>query len=317
MATDMQTFHILGAGAIGCLWASRMSLASTQVTLVQRAVAKDNIQLTYRDEASARPGDSIACSHKLTQTTSKQAQGIENLLVCVKSHQLKDALLSIQHAVSNNTRVILMQNGMGNREVAASILPDCQLFMATTTQGAFIESRSTDGTQVTVVHAGLGITALGPAYNDQSLLNAPELCQTLQRALPDVYWHYHIDQLLWKKLAINAAINPLTAYYQCRNGELLDEGNRQSHLLRLIEEQLPVITHYCPHLAQYDLKNEILQVARATAKNYSSMYQDIASGRSTEIEAITGYLLKHARELTVELPSHLELYLALKSHSSK
>ncbi len=317
MANDTQGFHILGAGAIGCLWASRLSLASIPVTLIQRTVANDNIQLTYRDEASPQPGESTACSHTLTQITAKQSRAIENLLVCVKSHQLEEALLSIQHAVSHNTRVILMQNGMGNREIAASILPDSQLFMATTTQGAFIESRSTDGTKITLVHAGPGVTALGPAHSEQSLTDAPWLCQTLQRALPDVYWHFQIDQLLWKKLAINAAINPLTAFYQCRNGELLDDGNRQSHLLRLIEEQLPVITHYCPKLAQYDLKDEILQVASATAKNYSSMYQDIASGRSTELEAITGYLLKRANELKLDLPSHLELYQSLKNNSNK
>ncbi len=299
---------------MGCLWASRLALTFNHVAVIQRSVAKEQLQLTYRDESAIDPKITLACSQSIAQYPAEQIQNVSNLLVCVKSYQLEQALKSVSHAVTKNTRVLLLQNGMGNRETALSTLPNCQLFMATTTQGAYIESRNTNGSEITVVHAGRGITAIGPANNEQSINSAPTHCHALQLALPDVYWHYNIEQLLWKKLAINAAINPLTAHYQCRNGELLDNADRQRHLLRLIGEMKPVLVQCCPYLEQLDLESEVLQVAKATGNNYSSMYQDLASGRATEIEAITGYLLTRANELQAELPSHLELYQSLTNH---
>jgi 2-dehydropantoate 2-reductase len=306
--------HILGAGAMGALWASQLARNAFPVTIISRNAASPNLEISYQDHTDD-PAIREATIQTIALRTAQQVTRLSILLVCVKTYQLEDALQSVRHAVTEQTQVVLLQNGMGNGEIAQSILPPCQLFLATTTHGAYIASRSTKGHQLTVIHAGRGTTSLGPATQQQSLAHAPQLCQWLQWALPDVIWHFDIERLLWKKLMINAAINPLTALFQCRNGELLDQGEREQLLIQLIEEMSPVLTYYSPELKQIDRVKEVIAIARATANNYSSMYQDLASGRETELEAITGYLLRQAQQLNIQLPSHSQLYQRLKEHS--
>jgi 2-dehydropantoate 2-reductase len=305
---------------MGSLWAFKLASSGCPVTLIVRQKASEKLTLRYRDETGqqAQPQDQSAkesAHQSIILKTPTQVSHLRVLLVCVKTYQLEAALESISHAISPNTQVVLLQNGMGNREAAEAILPPCQLLLATTTHGAYISERATNGEQLSLIHAGRGTTAIGPAHPQQSMLNAPQLCQLLQRALPDVIWHYRIDRLLWQKLMINAAINPLTALYQCRNGELLDGGKRQQHLLQLIEEMVPLLAHFCPELEATDCEATVIKVARATASNYSSMYQDLASGRMTEIDAITGYLLGQAQQIKRPMPTHTKLYQKLKEHS--
>ena len=58
-----------------------------------------------------------------------------------------------------------------------------------------------------------------------------------------------------------------------------------------------------------------MAVAAATAPNYSSMQQDLVAGRPTEIDYITGYILREAQPLGLHMPLHQQLYDAI-SHRS-
>ena len=61
----------------------------------------------------------------------------------------------------------------------------------------------------------------------------------------------------------------------------------------------------------------VLQVVDRTAQNYSSMQQDLANQRQTEIDYITGYLLQQAEQNGLELPRHRALYLKIKALESQ
>ena len=122
-----------------------------------------------------------------------------------------------------------------------------------------------------------------------------------------------MELLLWQKLAINCAINPLTLLHQCRNGELLQDPAIKQQMRQLCDE-IPAVA-----LAEgIDLEGEQLfqrasQVAEDTSDNISSMLQDSQAGRRTELEQITGYLCQRAEHWEIAVPNNLQLLKQLST----
>jgi 2-dehydropantoate 2-reductase len=120
-----------------------------------------------------------------------------------------------------------------------------------------------------------------------------------------------VAQLL--KLVVNTIINPLTAIFDCKNGEVL-EGPRGELIRLLIKEIGPIVRSLVPPESQFlvdDLDpqgktlmfadDSLIRRARLTAiktgANTSSMLQDVRCGRQTEIDYINGYVVSHGERL--------------------
>ena len=116
----------------------------------------------------------------------------------------------------------------------------------------------------------------------------------------------------WEKLVINAIINPLTALSGETNGSLL---TRQEEVEALCHELMPLLQREGFNLPEEAWVSRVMAVAAATAPNYSSMQQDLVAGRPTEIDYITGYILREAQPLGLHMPLHQQLYDAI-SHRS-
>jgi 2-dehydropantoate 2-reductase len=65
-----------------------------------------------------------------------------------------------------------------------------------------------------------------------------------------------------------------------------------------------------------DLHEHVINVAKATANNRSSMLQDIEAGRETEIDAISGYLCQLAEEHNIKMPLNQQLLQDIKRISA-
>ena len=61
------------------------------------------------------------------------------------------------------------------------------------------------------------------------------------------------------------------------------------------------------------LDNTVQEVIESTAANRSSMLQDVEAGRPTEIDYITGYLLRTAEDLNLDTPANRQIYREIKS----
>ena len=102
------------------------------------------------------------------------------------------------------------------------------------------------------------------------------------------------QSLIWGKLVINAAINPLTALLRIPNGELLSRPNARKMMASLARETAEVATAEHVHLPFSNPVNAAEDVARKTATNHSSMFQDVRRGAPTEIDAICGAVTRRA-----------------------
>ena len=287
--------HILGGGSIGLLLASRLS-AVAPVTLIRRPGARcsSTQRILYRFEDRA------------TEVTVQQTPGdhprgpLQQLIVCTKAYDAEAAVGSMIPYLQPHASVLLMQNGMGSQERIAAAWPHLNLHAGTSTEGAYRL------THAEVVHAGRGLTRIGPLQGEPHPWH--ELFQQagLQAEAVDTIGPYLAD-----KLRINALINPLTVVYGCRNGELLGNDEAVDRMKRLGDEADVALA-----AAGFEFSEPAFEraaaVARTTADNVSSMLQDSRAGRRLELAAITGYLVELGERLGVDVGAHRAILSELR-----
>jgi len=119
--------------------------------------------------------------------------------------------------------------------------------------------------------------------------------------------------LLWSKLVINAAINPLTALLRVPNGELLARPSAQSLMDAAAREAAAVARALGRRLTFSDPVAAAQAVAQRTAVNHSSMFQDVQRGAPTEIDAICGAIVAAGEGCGVATPVNRTLWLLVKA----
>lgn len=287
---------IVGLGAIGSLWAVKLHQAGHQVCVFTRNTHQQIVQVTLDMDSN---NDSI---YTFPANQHDSLTQCECLLVTVKSTQVTQAILPFLPFLPTTTSIIFIHNGMGAVDNLQSQLANFPVYLATTTQAAFRPKPNH------VQHTGLGGTLIGP-YSSNII--KPNIIKVLNNALPPVHWQENIQTALWNKLAINCVINPLTAIHQCKNGELA-QPTFTTTLNLLIQEIVQVMNAVSITISTSQLTKIINNVITATTDNYSSMQQDVAHQRITEIDYITGYLIRTAKLYTIEVPMNEQLSSQIK-----
>jgi len=294
-------WYILGTGAIGCLCAELLRNSGAKVTYVLRNQAQLQTFHQAGRQIRLRDGDTC-CTISVDASSASDHAAISHLLVTTKAYDTLPALSSIQHRLAPDAQIVLLQNGCGQQQEVAKLHFSCQIWAGITTHGAWREA------PFRVVRAGKGQITLGPLGDSQ-----PPLPDGWDRIDPAIIAEPDIENALWRKLAINCAINPLTAIHGCRNGELLTDPTL-SLLIRAICDEIEQIAHARGReLFNTPLFNAVAEIALLTTDNFSSMLQDLRQGRQTEIEQITGFLCHEAAELGMTLPHNQQLLDQIRS----
>lgn len=282
-------WHVLGAGAIGCLFAHALQRTGSEVTLVLKSALASSAEVTVDSDSGS---NSVTCNTVDAGTCGQ----ISHLLVTTKAYDVADAVASVAAGLNAQASVLLMVNGMGLKEALAEAHPILNIYCGTTTEGAYRKG------DLHIHHAGRGNTLIG----QQGSPEPPGWFGDYTRAIEPCTWEPDIDSALWQKLAVNCVINPLTAIYRCNNGALA-EGELREQVKKLCQEvaQVSYAAGYT-HTAQ-SIEQDAFKVIEGTAANRSSMRQDVEAGRPTEIEFITGHLLARAEEHGIAAPLHRAL----------
>jgi len=317
----MTTLHIVGSGAIGSLLAAGAHKHKIHYALYPRTPVTTPV--TPPDKSvSNTPGYvqwTDGTQYPLTQVKTNKQPLFENdiLLLPLKVYQLESALTEWRSLLSRKTPVILLHNGLGGYEIAQKILPDSQpLVLATTSHGAMKQHDNSH--QCHVVYTGVGATQLGlaphliPKYGSHNPVWFNTLQQTLNSVLPPVQSQQNILSALWAKLAINSVINPLTALNDIPNARICDDefATKRKQLC----EEFVLVARACGFCFEADdIEQRVIKVATLTGKNYSSMHQDVMHNRTTEIDAINGYLVQLANKKGIEVPLNTFLVEQIKA----
>lgn len=313
---DSQTFvaqrppapvwHLLGAGSIGCLFAASLQRAGISTRLILRdaaslaqwrqagaAIVLQRAEEQWRVELPATSVEALGSATPLRQ-----------LLVCTKAQQTVSALSALAAAIDPNALIVLLQNGMGVREQLQALLPHATILHALSTEGAYRIER------FHVVHAGRGETVIGGEPGLQAVAQAAATalrCELPVAAVDD------IERRLWLKLAVNSVINPLTALHGCTNGTVLALPDIETLLPALCDEVCAVANAEGQQLNAAQVAETVREVCRVTAANRSSMLQDIAARRLTEIDFINGHVVRTAQRHSISCPRQGALLTQIKA----
>src|SRR3989338_8602808 len=292
-------WHILGAGSLGTLWATRLARAGLPVALILRDSARLN---SYQQAGGLTLVEEGQPQHyPIPAQTPDHRQPIQRLLLACKAYDAANAVSQLASRLAPGAEILLLQNGLGSQDEVARAAPQARCIFASSTEGAFRQA------DFQVVFAGHGHTWLG----DPQDLQPPSWLADLQHAGIVHDWSQDILSRLWRKLALNCAINPLTVLHDCRNGELQAHSAQVACLCSELSELL----HTCgPSPAAENLHEDVQRVIQATAANYSSMHQDVRQGRRTEIAYLLGYACDAAQRHQLVLPHLQALHSQLLAH---
>jgi 2-dehydropantoate 2-reductase len=121
------------------------------------------------------------------------------------------------------------------------------------------------------------------------------------------------QSLVWGKLVINAAINPLTALLRVPNGKLLERMPAREMMKALAIETAQVAEAEGVILPFSDPAAAAEEVAHKTAANHSSMLQDVLRGAPTEIDAICGAVVKAGQKHYIDASANWACWKLVKA----
>ncbi|MEI6808025.1 MAG: 2-dehydropantoate 2-reductase, partial [bacterium] len=193
------------------------------------------------------------------------------------------------------TIVVSMQNGLDNGRTIARAVARSRIACGVTGHGAVNLGSGK------IIHAGTGRTRIAP-LNPAFGPIARRTAVLLRSATFDATATNDVNCIIWSKLVVNAAINPLTAVLNVPNGYLLSDPVAKKTMLEAADEAATVAKAKGVSLAFRNPRNEVETVCRATSENISSMLQDVRLHRKTEIEVINGAIVREARRMGVPVP---------------
>ncbi|MDA8622036.1 2-dehydropantoate 2-reductase [Psychrosphaera sp.] len=293
--------HILGQGSIGSILTANGQLKGLNITQIVRAGSKNkNHEVKLGNQR-----------HLLT--TKKQLNEIEKvdfLIVPVKAYDIVTALTDIKPFLSEGAIVVISHNGLGTLKDCQNLLGDkANLYFCTTSTGAYCVED--------VVHlSGIGnsqwseVSECGVANN--VFRNKSEVANVISTVFYNAQYVSNLLPILWKKLAVNAVINPITALYNIVNGAIL-EHEYQTQVDAVLLELIQVAEAEGINLPFTPLKALVLDVAHKTANNSSSMREDIIHGRQTEINFINGFIAQQAKRHGIATPINEHLVTEIKT----
>lgn len=329
----MPTILIVGAGAVGAFYASRLSLApTTTVSCICRsnypAVSSSGFKIT-----SPKYGSSIFIpAHTFSNPAAAIASGIhwDYIVVSTKAlPDLSDDSEILEGLVGKGSSIVLIQNGLGveepytkrfgGRYKGVSVLSAVTVVSAAQNKpGEITHNRWTrisigpylPGTTDSSPQTTAGDVAIEKNREFVGLLKAGGVADA------EEYSHAKLQMVRWHKIAINASMNPSAVLTNgsTNNAMVMDE-ELYRHLKGVMEEVLAT----APIVLGMPLPEGLAtpeQILRSTAKNTSgskpSMLLDWESGRKMELEVILGNPIRIAREKGLEMPRLQSLYALLR-----
>lgn len=282
---------VIGAGAMGSLFAARLSVVAPVILLSRWAEAIAEVR-----KRGVRLLDTRGERAYFVPITDDPAEAAlaDLALILVKSYDTPHAAAWAAAALAPDGVALTLQNGLGNAEVLAAAVGPQRTLQGITSEGATLLGPGR------VCHAGSGVTIVGT--KPETAARAEEIVALFQRAGFTTRLSDQVESLVWGKLVVSAGINPLTALLGVRNGALVEDEAARAALRLAVGEAATVARGLGIPLPYPDAIAWAEEVCRATADNLSSMLQDVRQGRPTEVEAINGALVRAAESAGLAAP---------------
>lgn len=319
---------IVGAGAIGAFYASRLAVVpGISVSVICRsnykAVKANGFKIT-----SPQYGDyTFTPAHTFPNPDAARKQNIQWDYIVVSTKALPDVSDDseiLEGLVGKETAIVLIQNGLGVEEPYARRFPGTIICSAVTIATcAQPEHGLIKHNRWTRINSGAYLPHLDigqPQTSDQTAAdkNAAFIAALVSGGIKDAsaYSHAKLQLVRWHKIAINASMNPSSVLtLGSTNAAMSSDPEMQRHLLGVMHEILSTAPKILgqPMPAEFATPEAIIRsTQRNTSGSKPSMAMDWEQGKRMEIEVILGNPIRIARERGFEMPRLQSLYALVR-----
>ncbi|MCP5005359.1 MAG: 2-dehydropantoate 2-reductase [Planctomycetes bacterium] len=308
MAGKIKNILLVGTGAVGSLYGGK--LAQTGVGVY--ALSRSDYHVTREKGISVASiwGDFHFSPDQVVRHANKLDHSVDVVLVALKVLPEIDIFKIIGPAVSPQTAVVLIQNGVEIEQAVAEAFPENELISGL----AFVcVSRLAPGA---IQHSDYGLLVLGTYPSGLSEKTA-ELVSLFQSAGVPCKASENIARERWKKLVWNAPFSPISVLGGGLNTREILEQEESANLVCKVMEEVCSIADSLGHPIPASTSRKYLEDTLRMKPYKTSMYLDFEAGRPMEVEGILGNTVHIARRQGIKVP-HLEtLYALLKQVDQK
>jgi 2-dehydropantoate 2-reductase len=285
---------VLGAGAIGSIYAARLA-AARDVTVVARrdhvdAINAGGLRLTGCQELTV---------HVRAVPAVETIQARTLVVLSTKVNDNRAAAAAIVEHVRPDTVILCVQNGLGSEEIVKEALGSrCLVLRAVTHFGAIFRTPGVVDCRVA------GYTVIEPSERSAEIADLFTACGLDGRISSAI----KVD--VWRKLIFNCVINPITAIVGSDVGGIASAG---------LDPLKQLVIDECLEVARadgIDLKVDFLRTIAelfAPSRNIASMRQDLLKGRPTEIDHMNGAVVDLGRRFGISCPVNASLVAIIKA----
>lgn len=284
---------VIGAGAMGGLFAARLSGSGQDVSLIDvapvqiEAIEVNGLRMT--DEAGEK-------TYPLPIGAADRYTGIFDLLIVfTKGMHTEAALTAARHLIGPGTFAFTVQNGIGNVETIERFIPRDRIVMGMT---------NWPSTLVAPGHIrvpGDGQIRIWAADGTPSA-RLQDVCAMLDDAGLNCELDPAVEVAIWEKLAFNAALNSLAAAADLTVGEMADRQEARDIVFAILWETLAVAKAKGIGVDADRTRKSVEHAFAHHRSHKPSMLQDYLAGRPMEIGTITGAVAAEATRQSVPTP---------------
>jgi 2-dehydropantoate 2-reductase len=308
MNKDHPNILLIGAGAIGTYFTGRLSQAGAKVSVVCRS----DYQLMKEKkifDVKSKDGDFKFTPEQILKSAAEYQEKADYVFVAMKSLPEIDSPKIIKDAVSSETSIVLVQNGIDIESKIAEAFPENELISAVAYIGV---TRKEAGV---IEHKGGGHIKFG-VYPKGTSEKTAVLRDLYQKAGLECEASDDIEFVRWTKLVWNAPFNSISVLGRADTKQIITNPET-SELVRKLMEEVCAAAEANGHKLPESIIEDNIEYTQSYPPYKTSMLIDYENGRPLEIEAIVGNTIKAAQAKGVSVP-HLEsIYALLKLAESK
>ena len=299
---------VAGIGGVGGYLAGMLGRVCPHLTMAVRGDRRESIlknglvlHSEYKGEINVRPEYAAPVSEMGEQ---------DYIFVCVKNYSLEDVCREMEHAVTENTVIIPVMNGVDPGERIRKALG----------KGTVVDSLIYI---VAFANKDYSVTQQGDFANLRiGIRNADETQQQKVQEVSDILTGADIDHMIaedieveiWRKYILNCAYNTESAYYDNAIGQLRSDPKKAEEYEALVREAYQVAQAKGVGVRQEHVDAILHRFYHELAENAtSSLQRDIRAGKKAEVETFSGYIVREGQRLGIRTPVTEKMYEGLKA----
>ena len=300
---------VVGIGGVGGYLAAMLGRVCPHLTLAARGARGESIRENGLTLHSDYKGEIVVRPERVVTVDELGEQ--DYIFVCVKNYSLEEVCADIAHAVTEDTVIVPVMNGVDPGERIRSIMKRGTVVDSLIYIVAFANEDYSVTQQDNYAYMRIGIKNADSIQQEK----VEEVSAILSAADIDHKATREIETEIWRKYILNCAYNVASAYYDNTIGQLRDDPLKAKEYEALVQEAYQVALLKGVEVKQEHIDAIIHRFYYELAdESTSSLQRDIRAGKTTEVDTFSGYIVREGRRLGVDMSVSEKMYERLKEY---